>query len=333
MNYAPVDKIIWVLADDRAGNVAQALGVAEALGRPFIVKDIRYTPLAKLPSALQGASLLGLTGESRMGLTAPWPDLVIAAGRRTGPAARWIKRQSGGRTRIVQIMYPGRRAAADFDLLAVPHHDCALPGGDAPNILRITGAPHRMTEQRLAAAAETWSPRFNMLRRPFVAVMVGGATHSRPFPAASAAALGRQAAAMAAFLNGSVLLTTSRRTGAEAEAALLNAIPEPRHVFLWSHGGDNPYLGYMALADRIIVTGDSVSMCSEACATGKPVHIYAPPDLVGAKHARLHRELYDLGLATPLEAASITNAAPLNAATAIATAIERLLGETHAARN
>ena len=78
----PVDNSIWVLTDDRAGNVAQALGVAEALGditgRPFTPKDIRYTPLAKLP--LQGPTVLGLTGESRGGLTPPWPALVIGAG-------------------------------------------------------------------------------------------------------------------------------------------------------------------------------------------------------------------------------------------------------------
>ncbi len=321
----PVDNSIWVLTDDRAGNVAQALGVAEALGRPFIAKDIRYTPLAKLP--LQGPSLLGLTGESRSGLAPPWPALVIGAGRRTAPVARWIKRQSGGRSRIVQVMYPGRRAAADFDLIAVPRHDGELPGGDAANILRVTGAPHRLTDGKLAGAAEDWSPRFNQLKRPFVAVMVGGATHSRPFPAQVAADLGRRAAALAADLGGSVLLTTSRRTGAAAEAALLETIPAPRHAFLWSRGGDNPYLGYLALADRIVVTGDSVSMCSEACATGKPVHIYAPESLVGAKHARLHRELYGLGLATPLESAAAVAGAPLNAATGISQAVKRLLGE------
>lgn len=328
----PVDNSVWVLTDDRAGNVAQALGVAEALGRPFTVKDVRYTPLAKLPSAIQGASLLGLTGDSRLALAPPWPALVIAAGRRTAPVARWIKRQSGGKTRIVQLMYPGRRAAADFDLIAVPRHDCVAPGGDAANILRITGAPHRLTAAKLKAAAEVWGPRLGALRRPFVALMVGGATHSRPFPAHFAADLGRKAAGLAAELSGSVLVTTSRRTGADAEAALLANIPEPGHVFLWGTGGDNPYLGYLALADRIIVTGDSVSMCSEACATGKPVHIYAPPDLVGAKHARLHRELYDLRLATPLESPGPGQgaASPLNAAADIAHAIQHLPGGEHA---
>ena len=323
---------IWVLTDDRAGYVAQALGVAEALGRPFTVRDVRYTPLAKLPSAVLGASLLGLTGECRAAFTPPWPDLVIAAGRRTAPVARWIKKKSGGRTRIVQIMHPGKKSAADFDLIAVPRHDDVLPEGDAPNILRITGAPHRMTADRLAAAAEAWSPQFNMLTRPFIAVMVGGATHSQAFPAHLAANLGRRVGELAAQVRGSVLLTTSRRTGAAAEAALLKVIPDPRHVFVWGSGGDNPYQGYLALADQIVVTGDSVSMCSEACATGKPVHIYAPADMVGAKHARLHRELYDLGLAMPLDKPSVMLGKPLNAARDVARAIEeRFLGGHHAA--
>src|SRR5690606_18429015 len=130
--------LIWVLADDRAGNVAQAIGVAEAMRRPYTVKDIRYTSLARLPNALQGASLVGLTPGTRAAFAPPWPDLVIAAGRRTAPAARWIKRQNP-RTFLAQIMNPGRAGAADFDLIAVPEHDCQIPGGDAPNVVRTVG--------------------------------------------------------------------------------------------------------------------------------------------------------------------------------------------------
>ncbi|MBR9782202.1 MAG: nucleoside-diphosphate sugar epimerase, partial [Rhodospirillales bacterium] len=36
-------RLIWVLADDRAGNVNQAIGVAEALAQPFKRVDIGYT--------------------------------------------------------------------------------------------------------------------------------------------------------------------------------------------------------------------------------------------------------------------------------------------------
>ena len=178
--------LIWVLADDRAGNVAQALGVGEALGTPFVSKEIRYTPLARLPNVITGARLLGLTPESRATLAPPWPDLVIAAGRRTAPVARWIKRTSATPVTLVQLMNPGRSGAGEFDLIAVPQHDCAVPGGDAANVLRTTGAAHRLTPERLGAARDAWAGRLAGLPKPWVAVLVGGATHRKPFPTALA---------------------------------------------------------------------------------------------------------------------------------------------------
>ena len=316
---------IWVLADDRAGNVAQGLGVAEALGRPFETKDIRYSPLARLPNALQGATRLGVTPETRLALTPPWPDVVIAAGRRTAPVGRWIKRQNPNAF-LVQIMNPGRVGADEFDFVAIPAHDCELPSGDAPNVMRTTGAPHRVTPVRLAAARDVWTPRFANLPRPLMALIVGGATNRKPFPMPLATKLGKDAAKMAKEAGGSVLLTTSRRTGADAEQALLAAIPEPRFVFTWGNTGENPYMGFLALADAIIVTGDSVSMCSEACATSAPVYIFSPDDMVAAKHGRLHTALYEQGFARALDGRFETwTHPPLNAAHDIARAIESKL--------
>ncbi|TAN56898.1 MAG: nucleoside-diphosphate sugar epimerase, partial [Rhodospirillales bacterium] len=134
---------VWVLADTAAGHANQAIGVAQALGLPFELKPIRYNRFAELPNLMLGARLTGIARETRAGLTAPWPDLVIAAGRRTAPLSRWIKRQSKGCTRIVQIMHPGT-GAQEFDLIALPAHD-AHPA--AANQLRIVGAPHRLTAE------------------------------------------------------------------------------------------------------------------------------------------------------------------------------------------
>ncbi|MBI5163059.1 MAG: mitochondrial fission ELM1 family protein [Magnetospirillum sp.] len=319
-----MDGPVWVLADDRAGNVAQGLGVAEALGLPFLVKDIRYGRLGRLPNPLRGASRIGLTAESAALLTSPWPRLVIAAGRRTAPVARWIKRQSGAF--LAQIMDPGPGGRDDFDLIAVPRHDGPLRASG--NWLQITGAPHRVTPARLAEAAALWRPRFAGLKRPWIAAVVGGATRQRPFPAAMAAELGRRVAALAAASGGSVLVTTSRRTGAEAEAALLAALPEPCLAFRWGAGGDNPYFGFLALADILVVTGESVSMCCEACAAPAPVYVYAPPGWVVAKHARLHEELYAAGMARPLtEEGGVEpwTHPPLNAAATVAAVLRQRL--------
>jgi hypothetical protein len=64
---------------------------------------------------------------------------------------------------------------------------------------------------------------------------------------------------------------------------------------IWDGTGENPYFTYLALADAFLVTADSVSMISEAAATGKPVHIF---DLDGgnAKFARFHQIMRNAGI-------------------------------------
>lgn len=309
---------VWVLADDRAGNVGQCLGVAEALGLPFIVKDIRYTRLAGLPNLAKGAGLLGIAAASRARLVPPWPDIVIAAGRRTAPVSRWIKKRSGAF--LVQIMDPGPGGRGAFDLIVQPDHDRPLL--DGANVLTITGAAHRVSRARLAEAAALWRPSFQHLPRPWTGLIVGGDTRRRPFSAAHAGDLARSVAALSA--GGALLVTTSRRTSDEAAQALFADLPGPIFAHRWGEAGDNPYFGILALADALVVTGDSVSMCSEACAAPVPVHIWAPEGWASAKHRRLHQALFEAGYARPLpEAGGLESWThpPLDPAAVIAAAI------------
>ena len=289
---------IWALCDDRAGNVAQVRGVAEALGLPFQIQDLRYTAAAALPNYMVGASFGGLTRDSRVNLSPPWPDLVIAAGRRTAPVARNIKELNDGKTFLTQIMYPGEAGIDEFDLVAVPRHD-GMAKRD--NFFEITGAPHRVNPGNLAAARLEWEGRFDDLPTPRLALIVGGSTKRRTFTPEMGAELGRLASDLAKRHGGSLLVTTSRRTG-DAGPALLEAIDCPAHLFRWGDSGDNPYFGYLAHADGVIVTGDSVSMCSEACAVDRPTYIYAPKKATVRKHGQLHADLYARGLARPLDA-------------------------------
>ncbi len=305
---------IWVLADDRPGNVAQAVGVAEALGQPFTVKEVRYTRWGQLHNVLRGDSRRGLTRECRKGLEPPWPDLVVAAGRRTGPLARWLKRKWG--SRLVQIMDPGWPGRDEFDLIATPIHD-ALPAG--ANVLLTLGSCHRAVPRLLAEERARWQTRLANLPRPYLLLVVGGDTKDYPFPAERGRELVEATLAVARGMGGSILVTTSRRTAPELQRVVETGIPEPRFFHVWEEGGDNPYLALLAMADAIVVTGDSMNMCSEACANGGPVYIYAPPGLVNGKHARLHALLYERRLARPLGADTTAwTHAPLNAAADVA---------------
>ena len=94
---------------------------------------------------------------------------------------------------------------------------------------------------------------------------------------------------------GSVLVATSRRTPAPWRERLRRAFRNGCTCF-WggAEDGPNPYPSYLALADRIVVTPDSVNMLSEACATGVPV-ISDLPAVAPAKLAALHAELRSQG--------------------------------------
>lgn len=286
---------IWVLADDRPGNVAQCLGVAECLGEPFRIVNVRYNLLGRWHNFLVGAHRHAMTRESRAELTPPWPKLAIAAGRRTAPLALWLKRKHG--TRLVQIMDPGWPGRSKFDLIAAPRHD-DLP--EAENVIHTLGSCHRASPALLKAEGEKWLPRLAHLPRPWLVLSVGGATKDYDFPVFRAQQMMAQTLTLARAQGASILVTTSRRTGPKLEAAIQALLPDGSYFHPWRDGDENPYLGMVALADTIVATGDSMNMCSEACANGGAVYIFCPPGMVNDKHARLHDLLFELGYARPL---------------------------------
>lgn len=273
---------IWVLADPRAGTAAQALGIAERLGLPFEVKPLAFSALARLPNALLGASRLGLSG---VDWAPPWPGLVIAAGRRSAPPALWLKRRGA---RLVHVMRPGV-ALSRFDLVVVPRHDRVAP---AANVLDILGAPHRVTPGKLAAAGG----HFTHLPRPRVVLLLGGPVRAVGLDPGAAGALARAVADQA----GSVLATTSRRTGEAASEAVASALAgRPHHLHRFGAGGENPYPGILADADAIVATGDSISMLSEALMTAAPLLVADLPATSGPRHRAFHESLYAAGAARP----------------------------------
>ena len=109
--------------------------------------------------------------------------------------------------------------------------------------------------------------------------MVGGSAVPFIFDVPTARRLAEQASALARTEGGSLLVSTSRRTPPDAARALSDSLTVPAYVHHWTpRGGPNPYLAYLALADAFIVTGDSASMLTEACSTGKRVWIADLPE-------------------------------------------------------
>jgi mitochondrial fission protein ELM1 len=297
-----------VLADPRAGTANQALGIAERLGVSFRVVPLGWSELARVP--WPWPTLAGLDAAARARIVPPWPRLVISAGRRAAPVALWLGRQG---MRTVHAMRPGF-GAARFDLLVLGRHDRPRP---APNVIEIVGGCHRVSATVLERARAEWA-ELAALPSPRVAVLVGGPVRAEGLDAGTAARLIPRV--LQRFPEASLLVTTSRRTGAEASALIAAALADrPHHLFRWGDAGPNPYLGYLALADAIVVTGDSVSMLAEAAATAAPVFVATRER---GRHERMIESLVNAGRVRPLRvAAAPFPVTPLDEAERVAAAI------------
>lgn len=184
-----------------------------------------------------------------------------------------------------------------FDLLVIPAHDSPAP---AANVLPVLGAPHRVSPLTLAQAELSWRERLAHLPHPRIALLVGGPVRRVGMIPALAHQLGCDAAQLAIAMGGTVMATTSRRTGEEASNALAAGLGPAMHsLYRWGEPDENPYMGFLATADAIIVTADSVSMISEACATLAPVYV-GLPELAGRRHRALLDSLIKAGQVRPL---------------------------------
>lgn len=280
---------IWLLLGDKPGDNAQLLALAGALGQPFLVKRLIPRPEWVLGKPRFRPSLDHLDPDRSDPLQPPWPELVLTIGRRPSMAALWLAERSGGRTRLVIVGRP-KRWPERFALIIAPAQ-FAVP--QAPNVLRLDLPLLRPDAARLAAAAERWRDRLDALPRPLTAVLVGGETKPFRLDAGVARALAAELAALRAREGGTLWVTTSRRTGPAVCAALAEALPPGTPLYRWRAEDPpeaNPYPALLAMADRFVVTGDSVSMLVEVARLGRPLAI-APLPVRGDPLGRLRRAL------------------------------------------
>jgi mitochondrial fission protein ELM1 len=280
------------MTEGAAGMESQCRGLAEALGLEPEMKRVNpRLPWLILPVKWWPAPFRALgSGSDR--LVPPWPDVLISCGRKSVALALAIKRASRGSTLSLHIQDPLTDPRA-FDLVAAPSHD----GISGPNVVVTRGALHPITREKLAAAAQHFSARFAALPRPLVAALIGGPNGRARFTGDDAARIADQLSALARRYGTGLVVTPSRRTGAENTRILgqrLGDLP----ALVWDGSGENPYLGMLALADYVLVTADSVSMVSEACATGKPVYVIGL-ESGSRRHRRFHAELMSAGMTRP----------------------------------
>jgi uncharacterized protein len=265
---------LWIITDGKAGDEVQCLGVAEAVAAMSAgasVSTRRVAPRKFFAWLAPRGPIDPKDAPSKPGspLEPPFPDIVIASGRRAIPYLAALRRAVGNSLFSVILKDP-RTGSKSADLIWAPAHDRIK--GD--NVLKTITSPHLISAARLASARQSPPPWLAKLPGPRAAVLVGGDSRHHRFTEQD----------IAAFTNH---LDTLARSGVSLMGSRSRRTPEPlakavaevfaRHDGWWWDGsGTNPYIDLLAHADAIVATADSVNMIGEATATGQPVLVFEP---------------------------------------------------------
>ncbi|GAB6141285.1 mitochondrial fission ELM1 family protein [Methylosoma difficile] len=274
----PKKPLVWVVDSTYTGELHARIGLAERLGYGY-----ECIPLPNGDNTRYQQNL-----QNRYAQTDGSPPLLVISGtgEETTAEIADLRAVFDGRLFNVYLasILPEQRhpRLADYDLVASPQLS-----GD--NIITLTGVPHLLTHQSLENAAQQHASYFKHLPKPMIALLVGGNTrYCQGFTVEHAQQLAQRVVGISTQLSAYVMVTNSRRTPPEALDALLVGLADVPHQFFdWQQAPGDFYHALLANADVFIVTGDSLSMCSEAAFTGKPLLV----DLSESATECFHREI------------------------------------------
>lgn len=262
---------LWLITDDKPGHRSQLQGLAQALAA-------RVHWLA----APDGASALRqwIAGRFPAGDALPAPDFILVAGHRTHLAGLAARRARGGR--LIALMRPSLPLAW-FDLCVIPRHD--TPPARA-NVIATRGV---LNTARADPEREADKGLF----------LIGGPSKHHGWD--TSGLLNQIGAILAATPGMHWTLTTSRRTPAATEAALLALRARGVDVRPARDTAPGWAMEQAARSAQAWVTEDSVSMVYESLTAGAATGLLAVPRLGETRIAAGITTLRDEGFVTAFE--------------------------------
>ena len=329
---------VWCVADGRAGILNQTKALAAALAEPERAAKVAHMrsgaqsrDVILQPHGLQlmlrpdmwPMPLAALATDQRTLLSSPWPDVWIAAGRRSIPYSRMMRKLSGGKTLVVQTQDP-KISLGSFDLVIPPEHDAV----SAPNVFPILGSPVWFSAQRVADARTSFAHLMKAEGQK-VLVSLAGDSKTHKFTEVRAAAIEADLRKLSAGRK--FWITVSRRTP-EAIRNRSRALADELGAVFWENeqrDGPNPYVAFLSLCDAALVTEDSANMLADPAFFAKPIHILK---LEGSspRFDRLHQGFIAAGAARWFDGDIQTwSYQPIREAARAADEIVRLLLQRH----
>jgi uncharacterized protein len=290
-----VDQKVTILLDDKPGHSNQALSLADIMKLDHVIPiKLEYNYLSLLPTILLSNTCIHI--KNKTDILNIKSGIVISCGRRTSNVARFIKKNHPT-VRIINIMWP-ELGYQDFDLIIAPFHDVINKKIETNNICTIAGSISNITPDFLRLNLGKWQKFFQSYKAPFISLIIGGNTKNTKFTISHAEEIIDFALAIAKKHDATILCSFSRRTPKNIKEFISNQLSAKHYIFdPTENDSENPYVGLLAISNIIIVTGDSISMCVDACSAGKIVYIYDDKKLIAAKHRIFLDYIFDANYA------------------------------------
>lgn len=265
------EPVVWLLSDGAPGHVSQSQGLVDAIGRfrplrvETVVLTVRRAWLKSLGRwlvnglPLQGQALLRLV--YAIDLPLGRPDLIVSSGGNTLLANVLLSRQFG-----TPNLYSGTLKRYRHGLFSTVYTVVPL---SVPNnvVLSLPPVPANLAQPLAPGEAGV------------AAVLIGGDGAGYRYTAVDWRALAQQLNALGRARGWRWLITTSRRTGAEAEAILAQALAPDviAELVLWGREPRKVVRQFLERSECVVVTEDSLTMVAEAIYSGRPVCAVSPP--------------------------------------------------------
>jgi uncharacterized protein len=277
----------WCISKGMAGMNSQTSGLAKAVGFEYEFKNTRIAfPWNCLPTAWVPWSNRAMKDPAAL-VAEPAPRLVVSCGRHGIVPALFLKKTLGDAVFTVHIQDP-KIDTSGFDLVVVPKHDETR----SDNVYLTTGALHYVTPQKLKEARNSeHAADFRDCDKPICTVLLGGKNGCYSFSNSDIERLITNLERVLEQHDVKFVFLKSNRSPESACQRIQERFGE-RHV-VWDGSGHNPYFEALAWSSYVVVTGDSVSMVTEATATGCPVYVHHLTERRPARRFRRFHKMFE----------------------------------------
>lgn len=274
-------RFIIIMNDGKQGHLNQSLAVLEAF-KKLLGENLRYKIIdVKFKSELRKKllSVAALASSSRCqgcqrclkfcleedsydNLIREYADIVISAGNSNSAVNLFLSYENNAKS--IHIMRPSWLGTDRFTMNIIPRHDNPKK---RDNIVITKGAPNLIEGKPL-----------KINERPKIGILIGGDTGSYLMKKDLIAQVINEVIKAGGKLDGQFLVTTSRRTPKEienlAEERFKNLDRCKLLIIANKNNIPNAVASILDSCDILLVSGESISMISEAAASGKYVLVF-----------------------------------------------------------